>query len=82
MVTSRPDDGVVGSMMDGSGTDSHARSPGPEEVLTRLRTIGKNGGLILGPTHHVQLDTPMENFQALVNTVSQTSYREPVERAG
>ena len=32
-----------------------------EEVLTRLRTIGKNGGLILGPTHHVQLDTPMEN---------------------
>ena len=47
-----------------------------EEVLTRLRTIGKNGGLILGPTHHVQLDTPMENFQALVNTVSQTSYRD------
>ncbi len=36
------------------------------EVLTRLKTIGKNGGLILGPTHHVQLDTPMENFWALV----------------
>ena len=32
------------------------------EVLARLQTIGHGGGLILGPTHHVQLDTPMENF--------------------
>jgi len=39
------------------------------EVLTRLNTIGKDGGLILGPTHHVQLDTPMENFWAMVNTI-------------
>jgi hypothetical protein len=31
-------------------------------------------GLIIGPTHHVQLDTPMENFWALVNTVTQTQY--------
>ena len=46
------------------------------EVLTRLKTIGKNGGLILGPTHHVQLDTPMENFWALVNTITQTNYRD------
>jgi len=44
------------------------------EVLTRLRTIGKNGGLILGPTHHVQLDTPMENFWAMVDTITQTDY--------
>jgi uroporphyrinogen decarboxylase len=44
------------------------------EVLTRLRTIGKDGGLILGPTHHVQLDTPMENFWAMVDTVTQTNY--------
>jgi uroporphyrinogen decarboxylase len=44
------------------------------EVLARLKTLGKNGGLILGPTHHVQLDTPMENFWALVNTVTQTPY--------
>lgn len=44
------------------------------EVLTRLRTIGENGGLILGPTHHVQLDTPMENFWAMVDTVTQTHY--------
>lgn len=46
------------------------------EVLTRLRTIGKDGGLILGPTHHVQLDTPMENFWAMVNTIRETNYAE------
>jgi uroporphyrinogen-III decarboxylase len=39
------------------------------EVLTRLDTLGKGGGLIIGPTHHVQLDTPMENFWAMVNTI-------------
>ena len=44
------------------------------EVITRLQTLGKNGGLILGPTHHVQLDTPLENFWAMVNTITQTSY--------
>lgn len=46
------------------------------EVLNRLNTLGKNGGLILGPTHHVQLDTPMENFWAMVNTILETSYRD------
>ncbi len=44
------------------------------EVLTRLRTLGKDGGLILGPTHHVQLDTPMENFWAMINTITKTPY--------
>ena len=44
------------------------------EVLERLRTVGQNGGLILGPTHNVQLDTPMENFWALVRTVTETPY--------
>jgi uroporphyrinogen decarboxylase len=44
------------------------------EVLTRMKTLGKKGGLILGPTHHVQLDTPMENFWAMVNTIVQTPY--------
>jgi uroporphyrinogen decarboxylase len=39
------------------------------EVRTRLDTIGRRGGLILGPTHHVQLDTPMENFWAMVETI-------------
>lgn len=44
------------------------------EVIDRLQTLGKNGGLILGPTHHVQLDTPLENFWAMVNTIRQTEY--------
>jgi uroporphyrinogen decarboxylase len=44
------------------------------EVLRRLQTVGKGGGLILAPTHHVQLDTPMENFRAMVRTVQNTPY--------
>jgi uroporphyrinogen-III decarboxylase len=44
------------------------------EVTERLKTIGQDGGLILGPTHHVQLDTPMENFWAMVNTIVNTPY--------
>ena len=46
-------------------------SPGDvrNEVLDRIRTVGKKGGLIVGPTHHVQLDTPMENFRTMVDTV-------------
>ena len=39
------------------------------EVQTRLETVGKDGGLIIGPTHHVQLDTPVENFQAMVHAI-------------
>jgi uroporphyrinogen decarboxylase len=39
------------------------------EVRRRLETIGRDGGLIIGPTHHVQLDTPMENFWAMVDAV-------------
>ena len=42
------------------------------EVRLRKETIGRNGGIILGPTHHVQLDTPMENFWAMVNAITQT----------
>ncbi len=46
-----------------------------DEVLSRLRTLGDNGGLILGPTHHVQLDTPLENFRAMVDTIRHTPYK-------
>jgi uroporphyrinogen decarboxylase len=42
------------------------------EVIDRLETVGQRGGLILGPTHHVQLDTPLGNFWALVDTVLNT----------
>ena len=52
------------------GTPDYVRA----EVLERLKTIGRNGGLILGPTHHVQLDTPLENFWAMVNTIVETPY--------
>jgi uroporphyrinogen-III decarboxylase len=44
------------------------------EIHTRLQTVGKGGGLIIGPTHHVQLDTPMENFWAMVNAITATRY--------
>lgn len=42
------------------------------EVQTRLDTIGQNGGLILGPTHHIQLDTPLENFWAMVEAIKES----------
>lgn len=45
-----------------------------QEVLLRLRTIGRDGGLVIGPTHNLQLDTPMENFWALINTIRETPY--------
>jgi uroporphyrinogen decarboxylase len=45
-----------------------------DEVLLRLRTIGRNGGLLIGPTHNLQLDTPLENFWAMVHTIRETSY--------
>jgi len=44
------------------------------EVRQRLETIGRGGGLILAPTHHVQLDTPLENFWSMVNTITSTPY--------
>jgi uroporphyrinogen decarboxylase len=40
------------------------------EVRERLRTVGAGGGLIIGPTHNVQLDTPMENFWAMVKSIT------------
>jgi len=47
------------------GTPADVRN----EVFSRLETLGKGGGLIIGPTHHVQLDTPMENFRAMIETI-------------
>jgi uroporphyrinogen decarboxylase len=39
------------------------------EVQARLATLGQDGGLIIGPTHHVQLDTPLENFHAMTQAI-------------
>lgn len=44
------------------------------EVLARKNTIGKGGGWICAPTHHVQLDTPLENFWMMVNTIVNANY--------
>lgn len=52
----------------GSPKDVH------DEIITRLKTLGKDGGLILAPTHHVQLDTPLENFWSMVTTIKNTPY--------
>jgi uroporphyrinogen-III decarboxylase len=43
-----------------------------KEVLTRIQTLGEGGGLIIGPTHHVQLDTPLENFWAMIHAITQS----------
>ena len=40
------------------------------EVRERRATIGAGGGWICAPTHHVQLDTPLENFRALVEAAT------------
>ena len=42
------------------------------EVAVRLKTLGKGGGLILAPSQHVQLDTPVENFLAMVEAARET----------
>lgn len=52
------------------GTPDYVRA----EVIERLQTVGADGGLILSPTHHVQLDTPLENFWAMVDTILNTPY--------
>jgi uroporphyrinogen decarboxylase len=35
-----------------------------EEVKLRIRTVGTDGGLILGPSHNIQPDVPLENILA------------------
>lgn len=44
------------------------------EILTRLSTIGRGGGLVISPTHNLQLDIPLENFWSMVETIQQTPY--------
>jgi len=47
------------------GTPAEIRN---EYSLLR-NTLGKDGGWICAPTHHVQLDTPVENFFALLGAI-------------
>jgi uroporphyrinogen decarboxylase len=39
------------------------------EVRERIASVGCGGGLLIGPTHHVQLDTPLENFHAMIDAI-------------
>jgi uroporphyrinogen decarboxylase len=47
----------------------------PQEVYSETKRImgvlGEDGGYIVGPTHNVQLDVPLENFWAMVNAIMQ-----------
>lgn len=45
------------------------------EVVERVRTAGAGGGLIIGPTHNVQLDTPLENFRSMIEAIRTTPCR-------
>lgn len=40
-----------------------------KEVATRMKTCGKNGGLILSPTHNVPPDVPVANVLALAKAI-------------
>jgi len=40
-----------------------------KEVKNHQEILGDNGGLIIGPTHHIQLDTPLENFWAMIEAI-------------
>jgi uroporphyrinogen decarboxylase len=38
------------------------------EVKERIKILAPGGGFIISPTHHVQIDTPLENFLTFWNT--------------
>lgn len=42
-----------------------------DEVISRLRTVAPQGGLIIGPAHNVQPNTPIENLMAFYKTVTE-----------
>lgn len=52
------------------GTPAEVKS----EIQQRLKTVGEGGGLIIGPSHYLQVDTPMENFCSMVSTVRESAY--------
>ncbi|MHB1375871.1 MAG: uroporphyrinogen decarboxylase family protein [Candidatus Humimicrobiaceae bacterium] len=41
------------------------------EIDTRLETVGFNGGLIIGPTHNIQIDTSMEKVEFLFSHIKE-----------
>ena len=43
------------------------------EVREAVRTLGKDGGLVLGPAHNVQSDVPPENLLLMVKAAAEES---------
>ena len=39
-----------------------------KEVRGRIKNLAPGGGFIISPTHHVQIDTPLDNFFTFWNT--------------
>ncbi len=44
------------------------------EVKRRFEELGEGGGLILGPAHWIQPDTPLENIEALYEEILNCTY--------
>ena len=46
----------------------------PDEIATEVNRlmdeVGDGGGFIIGPSHHIQPDTPLENVLAFYSTVA------------
>ena len=52
------------------GTPAQVR----DEVLRRFDQMGRDGGLILGPSHWLQVDTPWENIYAMYEAIKECRY--------
>jgi uroporphyrinogen decarboxylase len=44
------------------------------EVKKRIETVGRDGGLLLGPTHMLEPDVPWENILALYEAIEEYGY--------
>ncbi|MDY0290359.1 MAG: uroporphyrinogen decarboxylase family protein [Sphaerochaeta sp.] len=42
-----------------------------ENTKSMMSILGEHGGYIVGPTHNVQLDVPLENFDAMVRAITE-----------
>jgi len=51
-----------------------------EETKLRMNTLAKNGGLIIGPSHGVQPNTPLENIFAFYETVTGEDFCEYIRK--
>lgn len=52
------------------GTPAEVRN----EVKLRIRTVGKDGGLLLGPSHMIEPEVPWENLVALFEAIEEYGY--------